>query len=155
MISPSFIYNDATLILKKNGNFKKPFSYNKSGVDIEQHGTRILENYYYSLSNGRLVFGKNNNVINVERYENKDNTDSQNMAPAFRIVKIRPHSPAQLIGLQLGDIILEVNGTNVEDYTLQEVMHLFKGHNGKEISLHIERQKKIFLYKFLLQDLLN
>ncbi|UPS91971.1 PDZ domain-containing protein [Bizionia sp. M204] len=71
------------------------------------------------------------------------------------MVNIRPNSPAQLIGLQLGDVILEVNGSDVEKYTLQEVIQLFKGPDGKKITMRVERQGKPFLYEFYLKDLLN
>ncbi len=151
----TFNYQDSYIILKKNANFNKEFSYNKSGIDIEQRGVRLVKNYYYTLSNGRLTYGESNNVVKLDAQRSLEDDYRLNSAPAFEIVKLRPNSPAQLIGLQLGDIILEVNGTDVKEYTLQQVMHLFKGHNGKKISMRIERQGKQFLYEFHLQDLLN
>ena len=78
-----------------------------------------------------------------------------NVAPAFEIVNLRPNSPAQLIGLQMGDIILEVNGVDVKKYSLQEVVQLFKGKDGKKMTIKVERSGKPFLYKFQLKNLLN
>jgi len=150
-----FNYKESYLILKKNANFSKAFSYNKSGIDIEQRGVRLIKDYHYTLSNGRLTYGENNNVINVNNHTNINDDYRLNAAPAFQIVKLRPDSPAQLIGLQLGDVILEVNGADVEKYSLQEVIQLFKGHDGQKIRMRIERQGKPFLYEFHLQDLLN
>nr|WP_305883070.1 hypothetical protein [Bizionia sp. M204] len=51
--------------------------------------------------------------------------------------------------------MLEVNGSDVEKYTLQEVIQLFKGPDGKKITMRVERQGKPFLYEFYLKDLLN
>lgn len=151
----TFNYQESYMILKKNANFNKAFSYNKSGIDIEHRGVRLIKEYYYLLTNGRLTFAENNSVIHVSDEKNIKESYRLNAAPAFEIVKLRPNSPAQLIGLQLGDIILEVNGTDVKKYSLQEVMHLFKGKDGKKMSVLIERQGKQFLYKFQLVDLLN
>ncbi|TYB79305.1 PDZ domain-containing protein [Bizionia myxarmorum] len=150
-----FNYQESYIILKKNSNFHGEFSYNKSGIDIEHRGVRIVKNYQYTLDNGRLIFGKS---VDITRHiSNKSLEDDFRLetAPAFEIVNLRPNSPAKLVGLQLGDVILEINGTDVNKYKLQEVIHLFKGREGKKISIKIERNEKIFLYEFHLKDLLK
>ncbi|EGV44200.1 PDZ domain-containing protein [Bizionia argentinensis JUB59] len=151
----TFNYQDSYMVIKKNANFKKPFSYNKSGIDIEHNGIRLVKNYYYTLDNGRLLYGKNTDV--TKHISNKSPYDDYRLktVPAFEIVKIRPNSPAQLAGLQLGDFILEVNGTDVKRYSLQELIHLFKGPDGKRIRIRIERDGKLFKYEFNLNNLLN
>ncbi|WP_417213240.1 PDZ domain-containing protein [Bizionia sp.] len=151
----TFNYKESYLILKKNANFNKAFSYNKSGIDIEHHGVRLIKNYNYKLENGRLVYEQTPAAANYITNVNPQNDFRLVTVPAFEIVNIRPNSPAQLIGLQLGDVILEVNGSDVEKYTLQEVIQLFKGPDGKKITMRVERQGKPFLYEFYLKDLLN
>jgi len=68
-----FDYERGTMYLKKNGNFKSHFKYNKSGIEIEQNGMKWVEDYV-KLENSLLKpdgssnqeFGK---VINNYKYK--------------------------------------------------------------------------------------
>ena len=151
----TFNYQESYMILKKNANFNNQFSYNKSGIDIEQRGVRLIKNYYYQINNGRLTYGGTTDVTKFITNSDSGSDYRLNVAPAFEIVNLRPNSPAQLIGLQMGDIILEVNGVDVKKYSLQEVVQLFKGKDGKKMTIKVERSGKPFLYKFQLKNLLN
>lgn len=148
-----FDYKNSHVIFRKNANFNKDFNYNKSGIDLEHNGFRVVKDYYYTLDNGRLQFNTDvtEHITNIPSSENY----RLNVKPAFEVVKIRENSPAKKIGIELGDIILEVNGKDVKDHTLQEVIEIFSGKDGKKIRLLIERQQKIFEYTFRLKDMLK
>ena len=53
-------YNNSKLYLKKNSNYRKPFSYNKSGLVLEQHGLRIEKQML-----NKNAFKNNNNNNNL------------------------------------------------------------------------------------------
>ena len=36
-------YRRARITFKKNGNYKKPFYYNKAGIILEQRGVRVVK----------------------------------------------------------------------------------------------------------------
>ncbi|WP_191860529.1 PDZ domain-containing protein [Hanstruepera ponticola] len=149
----TFNYKEESVILKKNNFFRKEFKYNKSGIDLEHNGFRVVKDYYYTLDNGRLHFNidVSEYITNIPSSENY----RLDVKPAFQVVKLRENSPAKNIGIELGDIILEVNGKDVKDYTLQHVIDILSGKDGKKIRLLIERQNKIFEYKFQLKDMLK
>ena len=149
----TFDYKNNALVLKKNAYFKKDFEYNKSGIDIEHHGFRIVKDYYYTLSDGRLFF----NTDVTEHITNRPSSENYRLdvKPAFQIVKLREQSPAKNAGVEIGDIILEINNHDVKDYTLQEIIKIFSGKDGKNIKLLVERQNKVFEYSFKLRDMLK
>lgn len=149
----TFDYKNSLVIFKKNATFNKDFSYNKSGIDLEHHGFRVVKDYYYTLDNGRLHF----NTDVTEYLTNRPTSENYRLdvKPAFQVVKLRDNSPAKNAGVELGDIILEINGKDVKDFTLQEVIDIFSEKDGKKIKLLVERQNKIFEYAFKLKDMLK
>ena len=149
----TFNYKDSTVILKKNSAYKKGFSYNKSGIDIQHNGFRVVKDYHYTLNNGRLMF----NTDVTQHITNRPSSENYrlNVKPAFEIVKLRENSPAKIAGVALGDIILEINSKDVKDYSLQQIIEIFSGHDGKKIRLLVERKSKIFEYNFKLKDMLK
>lgn len=147
-----FNYRNETLILKKNKNFKSDFVYNKSGIDLEQRGIRVVKDYYYNLDNGRLTFTKD-----VTEYvtNNTSNQDYRlNVKPAFQIMKLRDNSPAKKVGLELGDIVLKINNKDVKDHSLQEVIQQLNGRTGKKMKILVDRDGRFYEYEFKLIDLI-
>jgi carboxyl-terminal processing protease len=60
-----------------------------------------------------------------------------------KIVIVAPfdNSPAQRAGLRPGDVILKVDGEDVTDHPLTEVVQAIKGPEGTEVSLTVRRSK--------------
>lgn len=58
------------------------------------------------------------------------------------IIEIFENSPAQEGGLQLGDIILSVDGTSVVGYTLSELSPLLIGDEGTKVKIKVQRDDK-------------
>ena len=150
----TFNYKEENIILRKNNYFKKDFTHNKSGIDIEHHGFRVVKERYYTLNNGRLIFNTGDDAESITDRPSPENY-RLNVKPAFQIVKLRENSPAKIAGLSLGDILLEINNKDVKDYSLQDIMEIFSGNDGKKIKLLVERQNKIFEYRFKLKDMLK
>ncbi len=141
-----FDYGKGSLVLRKNGNFKNPFSYNKSGIAIEYGDVRLVK------ERERDKYEENNTaepiaiiVVTTFKYSFK---------PAFTIVQLRKNSPAHRVGLQLGDVILSINNHQSYEFTLQEMLQHFYGKNGKKIKVRIDRDGKILNFEFRLEPLL-
>lgn len=142
-----FDYGRGSLILRKNGNFKNPFSYNKSGITIEYGDVRLVKERERN------------------KYEDSDTTENipiivvttfkYSFKPAFTIVQLRRNSPAHKAGLQLGDVILTINNHQSYEFTLQEMLERFYGKNGKKIKLRIDRDGRMLNFEFRLEPLLK
>ena len=142
-----FDYGAAKLTLKKNSNFKSEFSYNRSGIELEQRGFRLIQERVNKASYdnyGRS--NENNTVISTTQSFKMD------IKPAYTIVEIRKDSPAERIGLMVGDIILSINGKDAHTIKLQDVIRYFRDRVGKTIKLKIERNKLRMQFQFQLED---
>ncbi len=142
-----FDYEKGVLTLKKNGNFKDRFHYNRSGIVLEQHGFRIVKE-----STNKKTFDNygrsNDNNITISSVD----TYTVGLKPAYTIMEVRPNSPAEKAGLLKGDIIVSINGKHAHELKLQEVIGYFKGNIGKMIRLKVERNKQILSLEFRLED---
>lgn len=141
-------YGNAKVTFKKNRHFKEAFNYNKSGIILEQDGVRVVKerdnntpfkNDESEVDQSRLA------VIEAYRFALK---------PVFRIVELRPDSPAQKAGLKFGDIILSINNKEVHNLKMQEVNSIFRDEEGKLIKLKIDRDGVIMSFHFKLESLL-
>lgn len=145
-----FDYKKAKIILRKNSNFNNPFYYNKSGITIEHSGVRVVR----ELNNRHLVYGNNNDIKDQTRLILTSNYRYL-LTPAFTVVELREDSPAKRAGINIGDIILSVNGKSVHSYSLQDIIQMFYGDIGKRMSLLIDRdgiqQRIIFKLESLLK----
>ncbi|WP_452221668.1 aspartyl protease family protein [Lacinutrix salivirga] len=145
-----FNYAENTITLKKNSNFKNRFSYNKSGITIEQHGFRIVEEKEYTLQYSRVVRDK----AGMSAYSTISNGKLV-LKPAFIITNLRADSPAKNTGLQVGDLILKINNKETHNLSLQETSQYFYGKEGKTLNLLIDRNGKTLRYSFKLKSLLK
>ncbi len=69
-----------------------------------------------------------------------------NNLPYYEISYIQENSPADLAGLKIGDQILAINGKNIVEYSLNDVILLLSSYEGKKISIKIMRdgvEKKV------------
>jgi C-terminal processing protease CtpA/Prc len=95
-----FDYQSKQLLLRPSQQFKKPFNYNMSGLDV---GTPLPG------------------------------------LPLYVIAGVTTHSPAHEAGLQQNDQIMTIDGTNVSQYTLNDILELFQSKPGKKIKLTVMR----------------
>lgn len=140
-------YKNAKVTFKKNSHFNDPFEYNKSGIILEQDGVRMVKEEtqapQYKKDQAQEELSRLS-VVAAYKYSLK---------PAFRIVELRPDSPAVKSGLKLGDIVLVINNRAVHQLSLQEVNTFLRAKDGKSIKLKIERDGVIMTFQFKLEKL--
>jgi hypothetical protein len=146
-----FDYKNEKLYLRKNSNFNEPFTYNKSGLEVQHHGlqwvqeTVKLETVPISVG---TTFDPNGEKV-TEKFKYKFN-----LKPIYEISNIRKNSPAELCGLKVGDIILSINKSPVYSYSLQKINEMFRSEDEKWINLEIERNSQVMKFRFQLLDVL-
>ncbi|WP_460218027.1 aspartyl protease family protein [Psychroserpens sp. MEBiC05023] len=139
-------YKNAKITLKKNGNFRIPFYYNRSGIIIEQTGSRVVKE-----KEDRGIVGYGNNTDNETRIELSTHYKFS-LKPSYSIVELRVGSPAAEAGLMVDDEILSVNGKKAHELSLQRIMEYFKNDIGKLIRMKIERNGEVMSFQFRLED---
>jgi hypothetical protein len=139
-------YNSAKITLKKNGNFGTPFYYNRSGIVLEQTGSRVVKE---KEDRGRVGYG---NSGGRETTVEMNSYFKYLLKPSFSIVELRQGSPADKAGLMVGDEILSINGQRTHELKLQRIMEYFKNDIGKLIRIKIERDGVIMPFEFRLED---
>lgn len=144
-------YRKARITLKRNSNYNDRFSYNKSGIEVEHNGVMLVREEDNNFASDRLI-GKsagastNSNIVIETQYKLA-------LKPAYSIVELRKGSPAEKSGLQIGDVILTINGNSTSNLKLQDVVQLFYQESGKRIKLRVDRKGIILFYEFILKSL--
>ncbi|MGB3607116.1 MAG: aspartyl protease family protein [Psychroserpens sp.] len=144
-----FDYKRAKLVLKKNGNFKASFYYNRSGIILEQTGSRIVKEKEDRGLTGYGNRGGEGTQIDLNTYYRFA------LKPFYSIVELRPNSAAASVGLKVGDIVVSVNGKQSHNLKLQQIMEYFKNDVGKLIRLKIDRDGELLSFQFRLEDVFN
>lgn len=144
-----FNYPSNKITLKKNGNFNTPFHYNLSGIELKHNGLRYVAE---SIANANgIVKSEEKSFGNVQIL--LENRTRLSLVPEIVVSGIRAGSPADLAGLQEGDIILAINGKRIYKYKLQEVLKMLNDKEGKRIRVQIERYSKDLIFSFVLKKL--
>ncbi len=150
----TFNYGKNQITLKRNSNFKRPFSYNKSGISLEYGDVRLVRESQKGVDGNRYedpqsrVQVSSTPIILVTTYK-------YSFKPAFTIVELRKNSPAMRAGLMINDVIVSINGKGSYEYTLQEMLQHFYGRDGKRIRLKIDRDGKLMDFQFDLESIIK
>lgn len=144
-----FDYTNEQITFKRNGNFKDPFKYNMSGIELQHNGLRMVK----ALVRNEEGYAKNeSNNQGVKIYLQKQYNFE--LHPALEIAEIRDGSPAAIVGLREGDVILQVNKKNVHNYSLQQVSEMMNERVGKTVYVTVERSGSTLKFNFKLQKVL-
>jgi hypothetical protein len=145
-----FDYQKNQLFLKKNSNYRTPFNYNKSGIEIQHYGlqwvqeTVSLETVPFA---GKESDAKANTIYSNFKYKFV-------LKPMYTIVNVRKNSPAEISGLQKGDIIVSINQKPAYEFTLEKIYSLLKSDEENWIYFEVERNNQILKVKFQLLNVL-
>ena len=146
-----FDYGNAKITFKKNKYYGEPFYYNRSGITLEHNGVRVVK----EVDRGATIQGYKTNSEGATSYSTAfAGSYTYSLAPSFTIVELRENSPAKRAGIEIGDIILNINGRYAHNYSLQELMQMFFDEEGKKIRLLIDRKGVQMTYYFRLESLL-
>ena len=143
-----FDYPNGKISLAKNSRFNNPFQYNLAGIELQHNGLRYL---------ARKLADANGIVRNSERKFGNvqillENRTRLSLVPEIVVSGIRAGSPAANAGLKEGDVILAVNGKQVHNFKLQEILQMLNQRKGKKVRVQIERFNRDLLFTFVLKD---
>lgn len=144
-------YSNEKLYIKKNNYYKKPFTYNNSGIVLEHNGSMFVkERINVPKSDGYSV----NDDLNSVKI---DLSISHRMLlkPMYSVAELRKSSNAYTSGLRVGDILLSINGKEVYNMKLSQINEILFGKTGKPIRLKVERYGEVKIFKFKLDDALK
>jgi PDZ domain len=145
-----FDYPNKKLYLRKSSNYNEFFSYNKSGIELENSGMQwVPETIKLSTTYQDNTFDSAGNRAGSSNFRYKFE-----LKPIFSISNIRSKSPAEIVGLKTEDIIISINNTNVNNFSLQKINQLLKSEDEKWITIEVDRKGQILKFRFLLKDLL-
>ncbi|MGB1210057.1 MAG: aspartyl protease family protein [Lacinutrix venerupis] len=145
-------YSKQRMVLKRNFNFNKEFSYNKSGIEVENEGVRLITEYDKNTIS-KNEFSMDGDIINVQAVY--VNTGKYVAKKAYTVSSARANSPAARVGIRKGDIITKINGHDTLKYSLQELIFHFYGKEGKKITMELERYGIKFIAIFRLESLIK
>ena len=146
-----FDYPNQKIFLKKNGSFYTPFSYNKSGIELQHHGLQWIQE---TVRLETIPIVKSDD-LSFKKSENGNNFKYKFvLKPIYIIANIRKNSPAALSGLQKGDIVVNINNEPAYQYTLEKINALLKSEEEKWITFEVERDSQLMKFKFQLLNVL-
>lgn len=137
-------YANKTVILKKNGNYKKPFLYNMSGIYIMHNGKFLVQK-----TNSDLVFENNNNSTPTIIF-----TVNYSFENSYIITHVKKGSIAEKVGLQKNDIILKINKVNSYNYSLEKINYKLSNQVGKIVKLLILRNNVEYKFTYTIKEIL-
>lgn len=101
------------------------------------------------------IYFKKNSYFKKKFYFNMSGLVVKAAGPRLKeyiITEVRDQSPAKIAGIQINDVILNINGTNAEDLTLNNLHSYFNLAPGKRIRLDIKRGTQILRKEFRLAE---
>lgn len=139
-----FDYPNASIYLKKNQDYRDPFTFNKSGLDI-QHDGMTWESDVIKVETKKQNFSSDGtNVYNASENFKYNFV----LKPQYSISGCRKDSPCDVAGLLKGDRILRINRKKLSEMTLQEINEILKENDGTKLLFTIDRkgvEKKLTL----------
>lgn len=110
------------------------FDYNKSQMIVTSNNKKVKQRPY---DRSGLIIGASGENLNQ-----------------FKVLNIIEKTPASVAGLQIGDKIKKINGFSTGILSLEGVNNKFRGPVGKKMTLHIQREQKILVFTFNLEEII-
>lgn len=140
----AFDYPNRKMYLKKNGHFNDPFSYNKSGIELQHYGLQWVQE---TVRLETVPLSEGTNLMNNFKYKFE-------LKPVYLIANVRKNSTAALSGIQKDDILVSINGVSAYKYSLEKINSLLKSEEERWITLEVERKGEFIKFKFQLLNVL-
>lgn len=140
----AFDYPNQKMYFKKNSHFNSPFSYNKSGIELQHFGLQWVQETV-PLETVQISGGVN--LSNNFKYKFV-------LKPVYLITNVRKNSTAALSGIQKDDILVNINGLPAYKYSLEKINSILKSEDEKWIIMEVERNSQLLKFKFLLLNVL-
>ena len=144
-----FDYAHQTMFLKKSRYYSEPFTYNMSGIELQNEGLQWVQETVTlnTVSNNVSFDNTGEKIENNFKYK-------FSLKPVYTIANVRKNSPAEISGLQKGDTVVSINSVVAYKYSLQAINDLLKSEEGKGFYFVIEREGKILKFYFQLKSIL-
>lgn len=141
-------YPHRKMYLRRGLAYGDAFHYNMSGLELQNDGMQWVQETVAL----QTVYLDN---TYDESGNKKDNFKYKfSLKPVYSISNIRKDSPADLCGLQRGDVVVSINSSQAYKLSLQSINQLLKSEDGKWIYIEIDRNGQILKFRFQLKSIL-
>ena len=142
-----FDYPSKKLYLKRNKNYRDPFQFNSSGLDILQDGM-TWEKDLVTFETKKTVFSEGN----LQNESPEKFLYNFVLKPKFTVAGCRKDSPCFKAGIRKNDQLISIDKKTVGNMSMQTINDYFKQEDGKKIYLQIERNDQLLNITLTLQD---
>lgn len=141
-------YPNNRFYLRTNKNFNKPYTLDMSGLEVVHEGFEFVKHRFTNFTkkgeDGSITINFSTEVnYKIELHAN------------YIIDQVRPNSPAERIGVMVGDKLLRINGRNVGKMKLQDIKNKLQAGQDKLVRLRVMRNDQELDLKFKLEDPLS
>lgn len=144
-----FDYPNNKVFLRKSSHYSNKFDYNMSGIDLQNEGMQLVK------ESMPLETTLQNNTFDSNGEKVRDSFKYKfTLKPVYTISSVRKDSPADLCGLQKGDVVISINGLTAYKYSLQGINDLLKSEEGKWLYFEVDRNGQILKFRFQLKSIL-
>ena len=142
-------YPNRKITLKKTSSLSTGFNYNMSGLTVAYNGKKLVRKEQRS------------KIVDLGIAKDRDINQGDGLTfvtdyryvflPVYRVEDVVLDSPAGIAGIQKGDAIISINSKQGYDYTLQDILNLFRSKNNKKITMIVRRGDQRMKFKFRLK----
>ncbi len=129
-----FDYPSQTLFVKRSRYYAAKFEYNMSGIELQNDGMQLVQE---SVPFQTTLVG--DNTDSNEKKTQNNFKYKYVLKPIYTVASVRKDSPAERCGLQKGDLVLSINGSNAYNFSLQRINDLLKEEEGKWLYFEVDR----------------
>ena len=138
-------YPNKQLMLKPTVKTSDPFYYNLSGIELAYEGTQIIKQRLPSVKRKGNTGNDGIEILLQKRYR-------LSFHPALKVTYVRPNSPAEHASVQSGDVLIQINGRETHEMSLEKVLSILQKEPGEKIKLTIKREDHLRKFTFRLQS---
>ena len=143
-------YPNKKITFKKNGSLTGDFNYNMSGLEVVHNGKMLVQEKSSSFAES---YGRSANSGSAANSVNLVTNYVFKFKPSYRVNDVLKGSPADIAGVKINDVLMKINGNNVYNFKLSEIIGKFQQKNNKKIRLTILRGEKLITIEFRLKKI--